>query len=540
MPDVTPSEIANAIMGKLYDVLTNGDATVPKSADNFFSWCTPGIPVDPSDFQFLTQGLTGVVKKAAADTMVAATGGSGAAAGTAPGTTGGAATPAPAPGLTPAQLDQLRASDTAQLYVQAEALSRIVDFVPDVARINNDQFAKFAVMNDEGTLSEIYERTLKMSQVMQSELPDDVKKKIEHLQGLLIAKTVKTDLITGDKTEVSGVSPLVQVYNEKMAAYDAAALEYNSYRIDGLAGNDPKAVTFWALNAHILRDKVKAAMADWISSGYKNEYEEIAAYISQVEGRSLTLLKQAYLDDLDKAKLTGLASGSDFYYSSLVPASFATSAGWSRFTFGAGDFSRHAGSKFDASGWSAQASASYFGFGAHGGASHSESTASFDGSFNSDTFSLGFEIAQIPIVRPWFKSSYLVSKTWRFDPNNPDMKGDMLSDGGSPPKGLITAYPTSIIFIRNLNMEIGHSEGFSHFLDQHSASAQSGGGGFSFGPFSVGGSASHYTTHGNTQRDYGSSWNGHGLSVPGMQIAGFKCHVLPKSPNPSPGIKDWV
>ena len=96
MANVAPSEIANAIMGKLYDVLTNGDETVPKSADNFFSWCTPGIPVDPSDFQFLTQGFTGVVKKAAVDTMVAATAGAGSAAG---GSAAGTATPTP--GLTP-------------------------------------------------------------------------------------------------------------------------------------------------------------------------------------------------------------------------------------------------------------------------------------------------------------------------------------------------------------------------------------------------------------------------------------------------------
>ncbi len=37
MADIAPSVLANAIMGKLYDVLTNGDETVPKSADNFFS-----------------------------------------------------------------------------------------------------------------------------------------------------------------------------------------------------------------------------------------------------------------------------------------------------------------------------------------------------------------------------------------------------------------------------------------------------------------------------------------------------------------------
>jgi hypothetical protein len=522
-------------MGKLYDVLTNGDETVPKSADNFFSWCTPGIPVDPSDFQFLTQGFTGVVKKAAVDTMLSATG---AAPASSAGGASGAASPTA--GLTPAQLDQLRASDTAQLYVQAEALSRIVDFIPDVARINNDQFAKFAVMNDEGTLSEIYERTLKMSQVMTSDLTDDQKQKIAHFQSLLISKTMKTDLISGEKTEVSGPSPLVQVYHEKMAAYDAAALEYNSARIDGLAGDNPRAVSYWAINANILRNKVRAAMDDWIATGYKEDYEKIAAYIAQVSERDLTLLKADYMDDLQKAKLTGLASGSDFYYSSLVPASFATSSGWSRFSFSGGDYSRHSNSTFNSSGWSAQASAGYFGFGAHGGGSHSESKATYTGSFNMDTFALSFEIAQIPIVRPWFKSSFLVSKTWRFDPGNPDVKNDLLNDGGSPPKGLIPAYPTTIIFIRNLHMEIGHSDSFSSFVAQNSSSSQSGGGGFSFGPFSCGGSASHYTTSGNTQRDYTSSWNGHGLDVPGMQIAGFKCHVLPKSPNPSPTITNWV
>jgi len=94
MPDVMPHEIANAIMGKLYDVLTSGDETVPKSTDNFFSWCTPGIPMDPSDFQFLQQGFTGVVKRAAVDTMREAVGTGGTPA--AGGTTAAGGTPAPA------------------------------------------------------------------------------------------------------------------------------------------------------------------------------------------------------------------------------------------------------------------------------------------------------------------------------------------------------------------------------------------------------------------------------------------------------------
>ena len=61
---VEPSVMLNSIMGKLYNILTNGDDTVPKSEDNFFSWATPGIPIMPGDFEFLSQGLTGIVKKA--------------------------------------------------------------------------------------------------------------------------------------------------------------------------------------------------------------------------------------------------------------------------------------------------------------------------------------------------------------------------------------------------------------------------------------------------------------------------------------------
>jgi hypothetical protein len=33
MPNITPSVLANSIMGKVYDVLTNGDDTVLKSED---------------------------------------------------------------------------------------------------------------------------------------------------------------------------------------------------------------------------------------------------------------------------------------------------------------------------------------------------------------------------------------------------------------------------------------------------------------------------------------------------------------------------
>src|SRR5262249_32061936 len=127
-----PSVLANTIMGKLYNVLTNGDEIVPASDDNFFSWCTPGIPVDLADFEYLTQGLTGVVKKSAVDAMQPSAAAAVAAAGGTP--------PTPPPPPTPEQLAALMAQDTMRLYMQAENMSRLLDFVPDVAAGVNDQF----------------------------------------------------------------------------------------------------------------------------------------------------------------------------------------------------------------------------------------------------------------------------------------------------------------------------------------------------------------------------------------------------------------
>lgn len=531
-----PSVLANTIMGKLYNVLTNGDDTVPKSDDNFFSWCTPGIPVEPSDLEYLTQGLTGVVKKSAVDALQPSAAAAVAAAGGTP-----PAPPAPPP-LTPEQLSALMAQDTMRLYMQAENMARLLDFVPDVAGGTNEQFAKMAVQNNDGTLSDVYDYTLRMSQVMKVELPPETVAQIERLNGLL-KKTIKTkDIITEEETETTVPSDLVNAYFTKMAAYDDAALEYNARRIDALTATDSRAIHDWAINANIYRNKVRAAMADWETAGHKFDYEKIAAFFEQTGRRDMALLKQQYVEDLEKARLTSPISGSDFFFTSLVPGSFATSNGWTRFGFSAGDYESHSNSSFK---WSQSSGGGGFSFmGIGGGASHSESSShsEYHGQVDSSHVSMSFEIAQIPIARPWFRTAFLTSHYWRFDQNNVVVKGDKLSDGASPPNGKLPAYPTSAIFVRKLSLNFGESHGFSDFVNNAKSQSTSGGGFFSFGPFFAGGSGAHRSGSGDTSRDYGFKFENNTMYVDGMQLIGFKCHVMPQSPNPSSEIpaNAWI
>jgi hypothetical protein len=520
---VEPSVMVNSIMGKLYNILTNGDDTVPQSEDNFFSWATPGIPIEAGDFEFLSQGLTGIVKKAKLDEIR------------------GAESATDKPEISPQMLESLRAQDTAGLYMQAENFARLVDFVPDLASTTNNQFARLSVMNNEGTLSERYEYILRMSQIMKTELPEDTKQKIEKFRSLLSVTKTKKNLIDDTETQVTEPSPLVVVYNQKMGEYENAALEYNSHRIDALTADNVKAVHYWAINANILRNKVKAAMADWVSNGYKSDYEQIAAFIDQVMQRDMALLKQQYRDDLEKARLTGMASGSDFFYTSLVPGNFMKASGWTEFGFSSADFNSSSNSSYNFSSRSTSAAGGWLGiFGGGGSASSAQGQSQSSVRFDSSRFGMGFKITQVPIVRPWFKTAFLVSKLWRFDQNNPEAKDDVVSDGGKPAKGLIPAYPTSLICIKDLSLCFANSSGFAEAQSSWERSSASGGGAIHLGPFHLGGSHSRSSASGQRSSQYHYDSQTQTMTVPGAQVIGFKCHIMPKSPDPNSSITQWI
>lgn len=531
-----PSVLANTIMSKLYNVLNNGDETVPSTDDNYFSWCTPGVPIEPTDLEYLTQGLTGIVKKSAVDAMQPSAAAASAAEG------GASATSPTPPELTREQLNELMAQDTMRLYMQAENMARLLDFVPDVASGTNQQFARMSVQNNDGTLSDVYDYALRMSQVMKVELPPETVAQIERLDGLLTKNVKKKDIITEDEIETTEPSDLVKVYFEKMAAYDAAALEYNARRIDALTATDSRAVHDFAINANIYRNKVRAALADWETAGHKSDYEKIAAFFEQTGRRDMALIKQQYQEDLEKARLTSPISGSDFFFTSLVPGNFATSTGWTRFGFSAGDYERHSNSSYS---WSKSRGSGGFGCVLFGGSgSHSESTrhSEYHGRFDSSFVNMSFEIAQIPIARPWLRTAFLTSHYWRFDQNNVVVRGDVLSDGGSPPKGKLPAIPTSAIFVRRLSLRFGESHGFLDYVNNARQQSSSGGGFFALGPFFAGGSGAYRSGSGDRRRDYGFKFENNTMFIDGMQLIGFKCHLLPKSPNPSPEIPPhaWI
>ena len=148
---------------------------------------------------------------------------------------------------------------------------------------------------------------------------------------------------------------------------------------------------------------------------------------------------------------------------------------------------------------------------------------------NSDTSFEGveFDVIRVPLRRSWWDANIFHSKAWKFDPQ---LDRTPLSDGNTPPVGTMIGYVSSLIIVRNLRLNLDTtSEANSYALKEISGSVSGG-----WGPFSA--KANYYRKTERTTHDYVEDENG--ISIPGMQIIGFECTMIPKSPDPD-GSLNW-
>ncbi|MDX1414880.1 MAG: hypothetical protein R3293_11865 [Candidatus Promineifilaceae bacterium] len=513
MPEsVEPNVLVNAVLGKITDVLLNGDGQViPKSDDHFVAFSSPGTPILNEDFNYALEGFGGVVRQNVDEDDLE----------NSVGPKDEEQEPdGPAP-------DQLMAQDAREKYMRAESFFNIVDLVPDTSGIIDS--GRINTWNPETRVSKVYAMALEQSQVVDNEPDEETKRKLERWRGLL-KKTVKvTDIVTEEEVEQVQDSDIVKAYNEKMFEYLGAALEYNNLRISALTGSDQEAVHRFATNASLLQMKVRAAMNAWSGAGHKGDVEKLNAAIQSVEDRAFVLLKQRYKEDFSRSILTNPSTGSNFLYSQPASASFARDeSGWSEFYFNSGSFASNYKFASDST-----AGGGAFAFGPFvAGGSGSVERQEWNNKIDTSRFKMRFKLARSTVARPWFNLDFLLSAFWRFDQNNTIVRNAMISDGERPANGLLPAIITDVIFVRDLELDFGESN--SEF--ERKTKEVSGGGGVAFGPFHIGGR--HTST--NDDRTYEAHWSSQGVKINGMQIIGFICYMLPKSPDPHPEITSWI
>src|SRR5262249_37631859 len=153
---------------------------------------------------------------------------------------------------------------------------------------------------------------------------------------------------------------------------------------------------------------------------------------------------------------------------------------------------------------------------------------------NTNNFGLSMAVAQLSLLRNWFDCWFLQSEFWRFKPDTVEgQRNTILSDGGLPPKGELIAYPVSALFVRNVVITLDelHDE-TSELVKTFKAGGR---GGWGFGALNLGGSYER-----NSQETRHTADIAHGkLTVSGLQLVGFLCELMGKSPNPKDGLR-WV
>jgi hypothetical protein len=479
----TLQQLGTTMLTTLSNIVNGGDERVPASPDTFLTWCAPGIPFDPREFDFAGGGFG-----ASAD-----------------------------------------AAEYRRLLQQAFNFAQFVDYIPTFSAPYGKEGQDYLHRPSQQRLSHIYGEVLRFSKVLRQELTPEQQAKLDKFRGLLRQTRKVKDIVTDEEKEVTEDGPMIQAYNEKMAAYFTERLLYNNKRIAADAATGPAgvaAVADWASNSELYWLKVKAARDAWVSGGYRNEVDSINAFIDQVTRRNLQLWKQGLVEDLEKAELSSTTPGSVFNFTTVIPGNFATSAGWTEYSMTEGH--TQANTQYERESWSGGASVGFglWSFGAN--ASHSSQSHSSD--FSTNSFSIKFELAPVVISRPWFSAEFFKSRGWTLRKGEGWTYDDFPSDGARPPKGNLIGYPAIALFARNIVIE--SAEFATAYSESHSQTEA--GGSVGWGPFSL--SGTYATAEGETH--FKADQQGSRLAVPGMQIIGFVNELVGKAPNPIEGFTD--
>jgi hypothetical protein len=158
------------------------------------------------------------------------------------------------------------------------------------------------------------------------------------------------------------------------------------------------------------------------------------------------------------------------------------------------------------------------------GASHTNADTQTHGNVN--VSSITMDVLRVGIDRSWLDGLIFRSQIWRWSPTAP-LGSKLISDGSRPPSTtdiLMPYMPTAILVSRNVKISGHVSDVDTKFHSSHMSTS----GSLSWGPFAIGG---RYEENENAHT-FDSKVDGNGIAIPGYQIIGWYCEVLPKSPNP--------
>jgi hypothetical protein len=371
----------------------------------------------------------------------------------------------------------------------------------------------------------VYESAITEIDLPVSTLSEKEAKMLKKAQDFLYqSQTTKDPFTDEEKTSIVD-SPAYASYQAYRAKYQAALKTYNGLLIQANApGASDAVVQDFARNGASYKDAVISAFGEWTSKGYREYVEEAIGIIGNLTGKGPAAIYQTMRANFKADRLTDTL-GEQFYPTYVYPKdplNPAFDSSWMNFFFNLQDIQTFQSESSTNSGGSASG-----GWGLWSG-SASASYGQGQQNYECDTsnLSLSVQLIQLPLTRPWIRPEIFWSRGWRWS----NSASGQISDGKTPPQGLMPLYPTSVILAKNLNIKLD----MSNTKNQSSWSKISTSASIGWGPFSVSGNYSSSNSQSSSKFTQTST----GITVPGTQIIAYVCEVLPLSPNPDPSL-NW-
>lgn len=373
-------------------------------------------------------------------------------------------------------------------------------------------------------VDQYYRRVLEETIRPVVELNQNEKDRLKTAQELVTKTSEAVDLTTGALVEVPMDTPLYEAYQERQSDYLNALLGYKSLQTNYLQRpTDPEAQAIWFTQGPIKKQFVLQKYQRWVAGG-KRQIEQ-ALDVIETLGRGSDQ-RWSRMKEIIRMAERPTSEGTPYLFTKFFPSNFwdqAHTNSWTKFSMSheeVHEVTESSSTSFGGSGgfsvglWSVSGSASY---------------AEQKEHFKSDGKASGLEVEliRVPFRRSWWDPTVFWDRGWKFDPQISSL---VLSDGSIPPSGEMPSYPTAMIVARNLKLGIDmNSTENNHVATQFSSKASVG-----WGPFTLRGNYSRNTD----RKTHDFTRNTAGIECPGMQIIGFVCERLPKSPNPDEDL-NW-
>lgn len=507
MPD--EKDFLSYLLGDVFKKMTNGGDAKMLGPNNFIAWEPVPVVMDKEAFDYALKGFFGVTPKLE--------------------------------NMSDEEYADARSSKKYSKYAYSEEFARIADQIPSmIPEIDSKSGArKFTIFSPhpDHTKSNVYSDVLEYCVVKNSKIDPKVEKKLEILRkDIVTIKKLKNPDYDDSMVEHPEDNPqyIYQSFPSpkyiKYLEYEALYYEAEDKLTDlqkRVADGESDAMSEMAINGRNFIKRRDDALKRWEGIGYKGKIEKSLNYIDEIESSNFITIKKRYESELLAAKRTGLGGMNSYFFSAPVPAStLANSTKWLSYEFKKSDYESNY--KSTAHSWSAGASF----LGVFGGAA-SGKHKKINSTFNFNDFEMSFKIGKCYVSSPWFGSTFLKSRYWKYSKNGAEvLNNQMISDGNG--KGLLPAVTTELYFVSDL--KIGFKKGSDSY--KKTEDEVKAGAALTIGPFAIGGSYGYSDTRVNKT----GSREKQGMSSDGILLLGRKCNILDLSPNPLPSIKEdeWV